>query len=112
MEFLDPDVVPGTSISTFSLLSLLHIVKPEYGRWFTMPHKKMLFQLCFHQAEGPAVMGINGYGIPMKLILSVPEAIELNKHWSELSFIFSKCKVKIKINKGRLRSFLFPSCLQ
>ena len=43
------------------------------------------------------MMAVSGYGIAMKLILSLPE---LNKHWPELSFTFSKCKVRIKINKG------------
>ena len=74
-----------------------------------MPHKKTFFQLCFHQASGPAVMAVNGYGIAMKLILSVPE---LKKHWPELSFTFSKCKVRIEINKGRLCSFPFFLAIQ
>ena len=63
----------------------------------------------FSSGCDPAVMAVNGYGIAMKLILSVPE---LNKHWPELSFTFSKCKVRIKINKGRLYSFPFFLAIQ
>jgi len=63
----------------------------------------------FSSGYGPTVMAVNGYGIAMKLILSVPE---LNKHWPELSFTFSKCKVRIKINKGRLYSSPFFLAIQ
>lgn len=31
------------------------------------------FQLCLYQASDPTVFGINGYGIAMKLMLSVLE---------------------------------------
>lgn len=41
--------------------------------------RRTFFQLCFYQASGPTVMGINGYGIAMKLILSVPEGYRIEQ---------------------------------
>lgn len=52
--------------------------------------RKTFFQLCFHQASGPAVMGINGYGIAMKLILSVPEGYRIEQILARIILQFSQ----------------------
>lgn len=72
--------------------------------------RRTFFQLCFYQARCPSVMGINGHGIAMKLILSVLEGYRIEETLARIILHLSKCKVKIEINKGRLCSFLFPSC--
>lgn len=41
--------------------------------------RKTFFHLCFQLAFGPTVMGINGYGMTMKLIMSVPEGYRIEQ---------------------------------
>lgn len=49
---------------------------------------RTFLQLCFYQASGPTVMGINGYGIAMKLILSVPEGYRIEQTLARIILLF------------------------